>query len=250
MSTRGLQVLRLALPELDWTELVFFWHNVKPLRRYYVGLEVKLGQGSLVIPSEDFFQKICDEGWDFNTFYLDEFMLARSFMKRDFIEEAIYIARNFPISDTEELLTLAFTNGRLKALQILPQAEGELGDILKSSWQSGYRAEVSTELYDTCNLWSKIVPVEGGQLERGLGRQDAWTKACTSICVFLVDVFYDRSQLTLDWVAKRVYDYFERNEATYGGRIEIQLYAENLLKLGAEWGYEPALALVDFLLKQ
>jgi len=248
MSTRSLQVLRLALSELDWTELVFFWHNVKPLRRYYVGLEVKLGQGSLVIPSKDFFQKICDEGWDFNTFYLDEFVLAFSFMKRDFIGEAIYIARNFPISDTEELLPLALTNGRLAALQILPQEE-DLDDILGTVWLSGYLAEVSTELYDTYNLWRKIIPVEGVSLYDDYDRINVWTDGCTKIASFLATILFNRSQVTLDWFAEKVYDYFSRNKQTYGGRVELLERKKDLQKFSAEWGYEPAVALVDFLFK-
>lgn len=247
MSTRGLQVLRLVLPELDWTELVFFWH-VKPLRQYYAGLEVKLGQGSLVIPSEDFFQKICNEGWDFSTFYLDDFMLARSFMKRDFIEEAIYIARNFPISNTVELLALAFTNGRLKALQILPQPEKYWG-LLETAWLSGYCAQVSTELYDTYNLWRKIIPVEGVSLYDDYDRINAWTDGCTKIASFLVTILSDRSQVTLDWFAEKVYDYFSRNQQTYGGRVELLERKQDLQKFSAEWGYEPAVALVDFLFK-
>lgn len=247
MNTRVLEVLRLTLPELDLRELVLLWQNFKSLRRYYVGLKMKLGVGSLVVPAEDFFQKICDEDWDLNTIYVDEFVLAWSFMVRDLIEEAVHIAKNFPILNTGDLLALALTNGRLAALQILPPTQERLDNI----WTAGfYNSHVSTELYDAYNLWGEIVPVAGELLEDQMQQLDAWTHACTAICLFLIDVYGQRCELTLDWVANKVYNYFEKNRATYGGRIEIMSHAVILRQAAAAWGYAPAKALVEFIANQ
>lgn len=225
---RNLRTLILALPELDVNTLKQIWKDNESLRKYFVGISIEIDGKPLLLLSEDFCRAIFTTLWDFGH------QLAMVLMEEDFIDYSAHVIRQLGINDPLHVAEIVMRNGRIAALDAVPQREKVLEQIFKSRGQVLFMPFISSELYELTYYWDFMF---GGRL-----------RIDQLLCLVLIASTH-RARPVIDWVGTNLHLLTQLDENLF--KSEIREYPNRLrllLSKAQDWGYGPAIALVQLLI--
>ena len=234
MNERALRVLILTLEQLHFDSLRQIWQEHKCLHKYFVGISMEVydfymqfagRDRRLTLFSEDFCEAVFIPAgffphWD------DRLELAMSLMRRDLIDYAVYVVRQLNIDRLDDLADIVMRNGRLAALDAIPEREAVLKRICRKD-RSVYISFVSDELYIRCDRWNAMASASANAKQ---------------LIVFTVEqALRHKSLIMVKWIADNLESSVNLGRY-YRGRLG------NARRLANAWGHAPAVELVQNLL--
>lgn len=257
-----IQGFRLVLEHLEYGELRLLWFTSKRLRPFYRGLRVwiwfKSNGSALVIPSEDFFEKLLRVDGDIICPFTSTTGIAYKLMQADYVEEAVYVLESLKDYQQGFLATLALCNGSLRALSTFANYRNPLSlqELVKYGfYPQGIRciSFVSSELYEELGFWSYLTTPNKCLCNACYGPQGPISdhgirSKIDEILEFLYKTLLERSRVTLDYFAanERLLTFARTHWALFKERM-IMVYWSDYTTSARQWGYHPANLLVHSL---
>lgn len=232
MNERHLRVLILTLQRLDLASLKKIWDCHWWLHKYFVGISIEIEERPLTILSEDFFKAI----FSLPTCLESAETLALNLMKRDQIDYASHVVRQLGINDPLLLAEIVMSNGRIAALDAMPQREQILERIRFPPRGQLFISYVSSELHVINDIWNVW-------LHQDLVRSVQELVRAVEIMV------YSENTVMLEWIAKNLDDFMNFNKDLL--TIELRKYRNQLKRVRRRadvWKFAPANAIVQILL--
>lgn len=231
MGTHYWQVFKLALAELDPETLKAIWdRGGQELQSYFIGISIQIGEKRLTLFSRDFCQKIFDH---VNVLDCEE-RLALMLMSRDLIGYAANVIQQCNIIDPKVLAEMALLNGRIAALDAMPQRE-RVWDKLQTFSPDVFISCVSYELYDLLGLWDTLFKDKRNPIQ---------------VLLAMVDrVIIKRDTVTAQWISLHLNEFIKRNEKIFNAVLIQYQFTLQTARIWAKHLEDPSIiALVDSLL--